>query len=198
MVACGKMGSRKSTCLYLDQGVVETARQMGLNLSRVSENALIRAIEKLADRRPETGLNSQAEIEGRDRDSNPGGETLLSCVLDAFEFEYDRSESVDATVDGDTFLLEPWEVPTKAQESDVTVYGGPSGSAEPFGHPWPIKNEFLTILKNPTSFKMLLDRRHRPPFENFRRAAALQNCYLNLLMWLTHFNHANSYEEGCI
>ncbi|NIW95338.1 MAG: hypothetical protein GWN20_21385 [Phycisphaerae bacterium] len=54
------MGSRKSTCLYLDQDVVETARQAGLNLSKVSENALIRAIEKLEGRRPETGLDSRA------------------------------------------------------------------------------------------------------------------------------------------
>jgi hypothetical protein len=198
MVACGKMGSKVSTCLYIDRRVLEAAKRVGLNVSRVAENALVGAIARLGGPEREAGLGHATSFEGRDRDSNPGGETLLSCVLDAFEFEYDRSESVDATVDGDTFLLEPWEVPTKAQESDVTVYGGPSGSAEPFGHPWPIKNEFLTILKNPTSFKMLLDRRHRPPFENFRRAAALQNCYLNLLMWLTHFNHANSYEEGCI
>jgi hypothetical protein len=119
-------------------------------------------------------------------------------VLDTFEFEYDRSESVDATVDGNTFLLEPWEVPTKAQESDVTVDGGPSGSAETFGHPWTIKNEFLTIFKNSTGFKMLMDRRHRTLFENFRRVEALQNCYLDLLRWLTHFNHANPNEEGYI
>jgi hypothetical protein len=39
MGANGKMGNRKSTCLYLDKEIVETARRIGLNVSRVSENA---------------------------------------------------------------------------------------------------------------------------------------------------------------
>ncbi len=59
------MGSKVSACLYIDRQVLETAKQVGLNVSRVSENALIRAIERLEGRKPETGLNSRAEIEGR-------------------------------------------------------------------------------------------------------------------------------------
>ncbi len=44
MGAFGRMGKRKSTCLYLDPEVVEAARRMGLSVSRVSENALVEAI----------------------------------------------------------------------------------------------------------------------------------------------------------
>ena len=66
------MGSRKSTCLYLDQELVETARQIGLNVSKVSENALAEAIERLGSRKRGTGLASKISVEGRGRDSNPG------------------------------------------------------------------------------------------------------------------------------
>ena len=66
------MGSKKSTCLYLDKEVVETVRRMGLNISKVSENALVEAIERLSGSRPEDSLRSQPNFEGRDRDSNPG------------------------------------------------------------------------------------------------------------------------------
>ena len=41
------MGYRKSTCLYLDNEIVETAEQAGLNTSRVIKNVLIGAIERL-------------------------------------------------------------------------------------------------------------------------------------------------------
>jgi len=34
------MGDKRSTCLHIDRGVLEAARRAGLNLSRVSENAL--------------------------------------------------------------------------------------------------------------------------------------------------------------
>ena len=75
MGSCGcmwEMGSRRSTCLYLEAEVVETARKMGLNLSRVSENALVEAIGRLKEPKQETGFGSQADVEGRGRDSNPG------------------------------------------------------------------------------------------------------------------------------
>jgi post-segregation antitoxin (ccd killing protein) len=38
MMANVMAGNRKSTCLYLDNEIVETVRQIGLNISRVSEN----------------------------------------------------------------------------------------------------------------------------------------------------------------
>ena len=38
---------KKSACLYISREVLETARRSGLNLSRVSENALVEAIRKL-------------------------------------------------------------------------------------------------------------------------------------------------------
>jgi len=50
------MGYRKSTCLHLDNEIVETAKQTGLNISRVSENALIGAIERLGGPKPGTSL----------------------------------------------------------------------------------------------------------------------------------------------
>ena len=72
MGASERMRSRKSTCLYLDMKVVETARQVGLNVSRVSENALVEAIKRLSGPERETSLKSPARAEGRGRDLNPG------------------------------------------------------------------------------------------------------------------------------
>ena len=72
MGASEKMRNRKSTCLYLDSGVVETARRLGLNISRVSENALVAAIDRLTGPEHGTGLLSRTNCEGRGRDSNPG------------------------------------------------------------------------------------------------------------------------------
>ncbi|UCG45844.1 MAG: hypothetical protein JSV58_03495 [Candidatus Bathyarchaeota archaeon] len=51
---------------------MRTARRLGLNLSRVSENALKEAIGRLREPESETSLQSQTNMEGRGRDSNPG------------------------------------------------------------------------------------------------------------------------------
>ena len=72
MGANGEMRSRKSTCLYIDRRILENAKQMGLNISKVSENALKEAIRRLEGQEPEAGLISPARGEGRGRDSNPG------------------------------------------------------------------------------------------------------------------------------
>ena len=66
------MVTKVNTCIYLDRKVLETAKQMGLNVSRVSENALKIAIERLSGPELGTGLDSPARAEGRGRDSNPG------------------------------------------------------------------------------------------------------------------------------
>jgi len=68
MGACGNMGNKVSTCLYINKKVLETAKQVGLNVSRVSENALKEAISRLMEPKRETGLRSQAGFEGRGRD----------------------------------------------------------------------------------------------------------------------------------
>ncbi len=68
----GEMGSKVSTCLYIDKEVLENAKRIGLNVSRVSENALKEAINRLEGPKQETGLNSPPRAEGRGRDSNPG------------------------------------------------------------------------------------------------------------------------------
>ena len=56
------MGSRKSTCLYLDRRVVETARRLGLNVSRVAENALVGAIGRLQGPRRKPASRAKAAL----------------------------------------------------------------------------------------------------------------------------------------
>ena len=41
------MGKKKNVLLYLDEDVVEEAKELGLNLSKVCENALKEAIKRL-------------------------------------------------------------------------------------------------------------------------------------------------------
>ena len=72
MGACVKVGSKKSTCLYINKEILETAKQIGLNISKVSENALIKAIRRLGGPDPGSGLDSRPRLEGRGRDLNPG------------------------------------------------------------------------------------------------------------------------------
>ena len=47
------MGYRRSTCPHLDNEIVETAKKLGLNVSRVSENVLFESDR--AATRTETG-----------------------------------------------------------------------------------------------------------------------------------------------
>ena len=74
MKVCGIMGSKVSTCLYIDKDILETAHKVGLNVSRVSENALVETIRKLKDPERETYFKDQSagDLEGRGRDLNPG------------------------------------------------------------------------------------------------------------------------------
>jgi hypothetical protein len=74
METYGIMSNKISTCLYIDKGVLETARQVGLNVSKVSENALVEAIGRLRGLKPEKSLSGQPnpDCEGRGRDLNPG------------------------------------------------------------------------------------------------------------------------------
>jgi hypothetical protein len=74
MEAHGITGNKVSTCLYIDKGVLDAARNVGLNVSRVSENALVEAIGKIAGTKPETVSRNQPSVslEGRGRDLNPG------------------------------------------------------------------------------------------------------------------------------
>ena len=66
------MGNKVSACFYINNKILEIAKQVGLNLSRISENALVEAIERLSKPKQSTGLQSQANSEGRGRDLNPG------------------------------------------------------------------------------------------------------------------------------
>ena len=47
MVTYDMNEGKVSTCLYISRDVLEAAKKSGLNLSRVSENALIEAIGRL-------------------------------------------------------------------------------------------------------------------------------------------------------
>jgi hypothetical protein len=68
------MGHKVDTCVYLDREIIETARRLGLNVSRVSGNALAEAIGRLTGAERATGLGggSLNYNEGRGRDLNPG------------------------------------------------------------------------------------------------------------------------------
>ena len=66
------MKTKVNTCIYVDRGVLETAKRIGLNVSVVSENALEEAINLLNGPRRGTGLVSRIGSEGRGRDLNPG------------------------------------------------------------------------------------------------------------------------------
>jgi integrase len=57
---------------YISRAVLETARQIGLNTSEVSENALVEAIGRLSGQKTGTSLRGSSLLEGRDRDLNPG------------------------------------------------------------------------------------------------------------------------------
>ena len=64
--------SKVSTCLYIGREVLANARQLGLNVSKVSENALVDAIGRLRGPKLATGSACDEFGEGRDRDLNPG------------------------------------------------------------------------------------------------------------------------------
>ena len=114
-------------------------------------------------------------------------------LSNAFEFKYDRSESIDATVDGNTFVFEPREVSAKAQESDISIDGNPGRTTETLGHLQRIHNELLTVPEQVTRFKRL-NRRHRAFFEDFRWMETLQDCYPNLMKF-NHFNQLTNLNE---
>jgi len=74
MVSCGcrwKMGDKVSICVYISKEVLETAKRIGLNLSRVSENASLDTIRRLKESEREAGLGSPINLEGRRGDLNP-------------------------------------------------------------------------------------------------------------------------------
>ena len=52
------MVDKVSTYLYIKKEVPETAKQIGLKVSKVSENALLDAIGRLKEPKQETGLQN--------------------------------------------------------------------------------------------------------------------------------------------
>ena len=106
---------------------------------------------------------------------------------DAFQLEYNGSQSIYATVNGDTFLFEPRKVATKTQDSDIAIDRHPGGSAETFWHPHILDNEFLTICKQFTRSKACHSR-HGACFKDFGWTKPLQNSYFDF-MYLNHLKH---------
>jgi site-specific recombinase XerD len=93
MEAHGVTRNKVSTCLYIDRKVIETAKQAGLNISKVAENSLIDAIGRLTGTKPGTASRNQPSVslEGRGRDLNPGtrlhrqgGQRDIEGLLSAF------------------------------------------------------------------------------------------------------------------
>jgi hypothetical protein len=62
MVSYGMRDGKISTCLYISKEVLGTAKRLGLNLSRVSENALTEAIGRLKG--PEIGNGPENVVRG--------------------------------------------------------------------------------------------------------------------------------------
>ena len=98
--------------------------------------------------------------------------------LNALRSKDDRSQSVQATANGDAFLLDPRKIATEAQDLDSAVHGDPSRGAEPFWHFQILNNEFLPILKLSTGFARV--RRHRALVEDFRGMETPQNGNLDV------------------
>ena len=62
MVTCDMGSGKVSACLYIGRDVLKTAKRLGLNVSRVSENALIEAIGRLQG--PEAGSGPGNVVRG--------------------------------------------------------------------------------------------------------------------------------------
>jgi hypothetical protein len=45
----------------------------------------------------------------------------MMCALYAFKLEYDWSQSVNAAVDGNALLFEPWKVAAERQKSYIAI-----------------------------------------------------------------------------
>jgi len=56
------MGNMKSVCLYIGEDILEIAKRIGLNASKVSENALEEAISHLGSPKMGTALHSPARV----------------------------------------------------------------------------------------------------------------------------------------
>ena len=80
-----RKGKKKNVMIYLDPKVVKEARELGLNISRISENALKEAIRRLKGVDCPNILNSQTSDDFSSEKSYlagpPGLEPGSSCLL---------------------------------------------------------------------------------------------------------------------
>jgi integrase/recombinase XerD len=162
MGACDKMGNKVSTCLYIDKGVLETAKKVGLNISRVSENALIDAIERLGTSKLGKRLGSPPRREGRGRDSNPGARLhrpgnvnrgkLLSDFYDFCKVDLGLAESTakEYRRKMKRFFQAINKPASNVTAEDVRAYLKPlsNGSANSYGNALkPVKRFFRDYMK---------------------------------------------------
>ena len=155
-----EMGNKKSTCLYLDQEVVETVEKFGLNVSRVSENALFDAIRRLVKSEQATSVQGPINIEGRGRDSNPGARLHRPSNIDVLLQEFYGFCKVDLGLTEVTaeeyrrkmrrFLKAVGKPATKVTAEDVRGYLRPlsGGSPNSYGNALkPLKKFFRDFMK---------------------------------------------------
>jgi post-segregation antitoxin (ccd killing protein) len=64
------MSKKMSTCLYIDKSILETAKRVGLKVSRVAENALVEAVGRLTGTKTATGADGRPV--GMEWDGSPG------------------------------------------------------------------------------------------------------------------------------
>ena len=172
---CIHMGTRSkaNTCVYISREVLDTARKLGLNLSKVSENALAEAITKLESQKQETGLNSHAlgNLWGRGRDSDPGArlhrpggkdtDGLLRGFFDFCRVDLSLSEATAKEYRRKTrrFLSAVNKPHNEVTAEDVRAYLKPlaGGSPNTYGNALkPLKAFFRGYMRRPevvASFK---------------------------------------------
>jgi integrase/recombinase XerD len=154
-----------STCLYVSREVLANAKQLGLNVSKVSENALVEAIGRLRGPKPATGSACDEFGEGRDRDLNPGarlhrpdgnasGEDLLAKFHDFCRVDLGLLESTvkDYRRKARRFLEVVKKTPTDIAVEDVRSYLKPlaDGNANTYGNALkPLKAFFRHFMGMP-------------------------------------------------
>jgi integrase len=167
------MGRKVNTCVYLNREIVEAARRLGLNVSRVAGNALAEAVGRLAGTERAAGLGggSLNYVEGRGRDLNPGarlhrpgGPGTDTALLGFFDFCRVDLSLAEATAKEyrrkmRRFLAAVGRPPEAVTAEDVRGFLKPlaGGSANTYGNALkPLKAFFRDYLRRPdvvASFK---------------------------------------------
>jgi post-segregation antitoxin (ccd killing protein) len=74
-----KEGKKKNVVIYLDQEIVKEAKELGLNISKICENALKEAIRQLKSENYQNNLNSQPSNVISFIETGPAGLEPATC-----------------------------------------------------------------------------------------------------------------------